>query len=215
MTATVDDYWNELQQVLALAARANALSGTDGAALQEAWDTCFSQSELVDRKRTESAAENTLPPQRVFCTNIYGLRYLADSGSWIPFRHGDVKIADSGRDEEKRGAVARAGEPAPGGDLLQQEVQGLAGADQSQADVVNAGAGLADAAGSDMLGEAMTDASAGAASVPAGRSPSPAAAPRKNVLGEDMLEVSAPDGSQSDVVAADTATIEPDSEDVL
>ena len=68
-----------------------ALSEEERSDVTAAWTNVFKPSELVDASRTESEGE--APPQKVFCTNIYGLQYNTETKYWVPFRHGDIDLA--------------------------------------------------------------------------------------------------------------------------
>ena len=89
---TLDAYWSDLEQVLALAARLNEVSGDDPEERSQAWERVLGQSDLVDRERTGKEGGGDSPPRQVWCTSVYGLRYLEKSGSWVPFRHGEIEI---------------------------------------------------------------------------------------------------------------------------
>ncbi|MCY4591372.1 MAG: hypothetical protein OXE86_12590 [Alphaproteobacteria bacterium] len=89
---TLDAYWSDLEQVLALAALLNEVSGEDPQERSQAWEKVLGQSDLVDPERTGKEGDGDSPPRRVWCTGAYGVRYLEKSGSWVPFRHGEIEI---------------------------------------------------------------------------------------------------------------------------
>ncbi|MBT5265548.1 MAG: hypothetical protein HOL85_11995 [Rhodospirillaceae bacterium] len=91
MGTYLDDLWNDLEQTWDLAMKVNDLSEEERSDVTAAWTNVFKPSELVDASRTESEGE--APPQKVFCTNIYGLQYNTETKYWVPFRHGDIDLA--------------------------------------------------------------------------------------------------------------------------
>ena len=43
-------------------------------------------------ERTGKEGDDATPPRRMWCTGVYGVRYLEKSGSWVPFRHSEIEI---------------------------------------------------------------------------------------------------------------------------
>ncbi len=102
---TLDAYWNDLEQVLALAVRLNEVPGNDPQERSQAWEQVLGQSDLVDRERTGKEGGGESQPHRVWCTGVYGIRYLEKSGSWVPFRHGDIEIELPPQEMETEGEM--------------------------------------------------------------------------------------------------------------
>ena len=92
MGTYLDDLWNDLEKTWDIAMEINDLPEAERADVAAAWEK-FKASELVDNARTEKEAAGTLPPQKVFCTNIYGVQYNPETKYWIPFRHGEIDLA--------------------------------------------------------------------------------------------------------------------------
>ena len=86
----LDALWNDLEQTWDLAMKVNDLSEKERGDVDAAWQE-FKKSEMVDVERTEQ--EGAKPPQKVFCTNIYGIEYNPETKYWVPFRHGDIDLA--------------------------------------------------------------------------------------------------------------------------
>lgn len=98
MTTYLDGLWEDLERTWDLAMTVNDLPEAERADPARAWEERLKPSPLVDVARTEAAREGRAAPAEVFCANIYGLRYNAETGYWIPFRHGDIDIAAFMRD---------------------------------------------------------------------------------------------------------------------
>ncbi|NQW10516.1 MAG: hypothetical protein HQ481_11635 [Alphaproteobacteria bacterium] len=92
MSTYLDDLWNDLEKTWDLAMEINDLPEAERSDVAAAWEK-FKASELVDTGRTEQEAQSQTPPQKVFCTNIYGIQYNTETKYWIPFRHGDIDLA--------------------------------------------------------------------------------------------------------------------------
>lgn len=92
MGTYLDDLWNDLEKTWDLAMEINDLPEAERANVGAAWEK-FKASELVDGSRTEKEAGASLPPQKVFCTNIYGIQFNPETKYWIPFRHGEIDLA--------------------------------------------------------------------------------------------------------------------------
>lgn len=92
MGTYLDDLWNDLEQTWDLAMEINDLPEAERSDVNAAWEK-FKASELVDTGRTEQESQGQTPPQKVFCTNIYGIQYNTETKYWIPFRHGDIDLA--------------------------------------------------------------------------------------------------------------------------
>lgn len=92
MGTYLDDLWNDLEQTWDLAMEINDLPEAERSDVAAAWEK-FKASELVDSSRTEQESQGQQPPQKVFCTNIYGIQFNTETKYWIPFRHGDIDLA--------------------------------------------------------------------------------------------------------------------------
>ena len=92
MSTYLDDLWNDLENTWDLAMTMNDLSEAERSKIEDAWGK-FKESTLVDAARTEQEAGGNMPPQKIFCTNIYGLQFNPETKYWIPFRHGDIDLA--------------------------------------------------------------------------------------------------------------------------
>ena len=88
----LDALWNDLEKTWDLAMEINDLPEAERGDVAAAWAK-FKASELVDSARTEKEAAGTVPPLKVFCTNIYGVQYNTETKYWIPFRHGEIDLA--------------------------------------------------------------------------------------------------------------------------
>ena len=88
----LDALWNDLEKTWDLAMEINDLPEAERGDVAAAWAK-FKASELVDSARTEKEAAGTMPPLKVFCTNIYGVQYNTETKYWIPFRHGEIDLA--------------------------------------------------------------------------------------------------------------------------
>ena len=102
---SVDEYWNDLEQALALAARLNQVPGDGPEDRSQGWEQVLDQSDLVDRARTAKEGDGAAPPRRVWCTSVYGVRYIETSASWVAFRHGDVEIELPPEEREAEGGM--------------------------------------------------------------------------------------------------------------
>ena len=58
--------------------------------VQEMVDKVFLPSSLVDVERTQRESGNA--PTRIFLKSLYGVQFHPETKSWIPFRHGEVKL---------------------------------------------------------------------------------------------------------------------------
>ena len=92
MGTYLDDLRNDLEKTWDLAMEINDLPEAERSDVSAAWAK-FKASELVDSPRTERETGGALPPQKVFCTNIYGIQFNPETKYWIPFRHGEIDLA--------------------------------------------------------------------------------------------------------------------------
>lgn len=87
------DYWNMVEEAWNLSDEARELAKNESQDLtpEAYWEHLFSKSAIVDVERTKR--DGGSPLSRVFLKSPYGLQYRPDFKDWIPFRHGEVKIA--------------------------------------------------------------------------------------------------------------------------
>jgi hypothetical protein len=59
--------------------------------IQEALDTFILASPEMDVERTRREAKSN-PIMRVYLKSPYGIEYREASKTWVPFRHGEIKL---------------------------------------------------------------------------------------------------------------------------
>ena len=94
----LDDLWNDLEKTWDLAMKVNDLAIEERAGPSKSWVDHFKGEALVDVNRTESELNAENPLIKVYCNNIYGLQYNADTKYWVPFRHSEVDVVKFSED---------------------------------------------------------------------------------------------------------------------
>ncbi len=90
---TVDDYYEMVLDAFKLSDEARDYVKAAGRDVEadELWREVFQKSPLVDAERTQR--EGGQPLVKIFFKNPYGLQYRPEYKDWIPFRHGEIKLA--------------------------------------------------------------------------------------------------------------------------
>jgi len=82
----VEEAWSLIDEAMKLKEKSGGPMEPD-----DYWEPLFAGSSLVDVERTK--AEGGSPLSKIFLTSPYGLVFRREHMDWIPFRHGDVKLA--------------------------------------------------------------------------------------------------------------------------